>query len=226
MTESGCSPVALAEHVTTSGTEDSSTWPCTGPPRGSPAGTEGPPADRVKPRFHPGEEIPPRQKTERPARLPQGPGHLESAVSHGCGLENQCLAQMYFEAELWCALRSKQNELLETGHAAPLHLPSKFSISVFATSKVVQLPTQRESRTVVSKDNEHLVGVLRARLAQGATHKTVSLPRLKTGVGKQAWRAPMVSHRSAFQAQAAATRHIWHGDGRLGPAGRVESSSP
>lgn len=188
-------------------------------------GWQDPPAAKLKAQFHPGEEAP-RQKTECSARLPRGARHLESAASHCCGLENQCLAQLHFKVELWCALGAKESELLKKGHTVPLHLPSEFSVSVFATSKVMQLPVQQESRMVVSKDHEHLVGVLRPRLAQGATHKAVSLPWLKTCVGKQAWRAPTVSHRSALQAQAAATLHTWHGDGRLGPAGCVESSSP
>lgn len=90
----------------------------------------------------------------------------------------------------------------------------------------MKLPAQQEGRTVVSKDDGHLVEVLRARLAQEASHQAVSLPRLKTRVGKRAQRAPTASHRSALRAQAAATLHRWHGDGRLGPAGCVESSSP
>lgn len=185
-----------------------------------------PPAAKLKARFHPGKEIP-EQKTECSARLPREARHLESAALHCCGLENQHLAQLHFKVELWRALWAKESELLETGHTVPLNLPSKFSVSGFVSKKkVTQLPTQQEGRTVVFKDDKYIVGVLRAHLAQGAIHKAVSLPQLKTHVRKQAWRAPTVSHRSALQAQAAATLHIWHGDGRLGPAGCVESSSP
>lgn len=38
VTKKGCGPAALAEHITTSGIEGSSSQPCTGPPRWSPAG--------------------------------------------------------------------------------------------------------------------------------------------------------------------------------------------
>lgn len=86
-----------------------------------------------------------------------------------------------------------------TGHTAPLHSLSKFSVSVFSISKVIHLPTQQKGRMVVFKDDEPLVEVLRACLAQGAPHKAVCcLPQLKT-VGKQPQRAPTVSHRSALQ---------------------------
>lgn len=167
VTERGCSPAISAERVTTSGTEDSSAQTCVGQPD--------PPAAKLKAQFRPGEEIP-TQKTECSARLPRGARHLESAASHCCGLENRRLAQLHFKVELWRALGARENELLKTGHTVPLHLPSKFSLSVFATSKVIPLPTQRESRAVVSKDDEHLVGLPRAHLAQGAAQKAVSLP--------------------------------------------------
>lgn len=68
-----------------------------------------------------------------------------------------------------------------TGHTAPLHSLSKFSVSVFSISKVIHLPTQQKGRMVVFKDDEPLVEVLRACLAQGAPHKAVCcLPQLKT----------------------------------------------
>lgn len=38
-----------------------------------------------------------------------------------------------FEVELWFALGAKESELLKTGHAVPLYLPSKCIVSGSAT---------------------------------------------------------------------------------------------
>lgn len=87
----------------------------------------------------------------------------------------------------------------------------------------MQLPTQQESRLVVSKDDEHLAGVLRAQGGhpQGCFPTTAEDMHGEAGTESTDSTLP-----SALQAQTAATLHIWHSDGRLGPAGCVESSSP
>lgn len=221
VTERGCIPATLAGHVPLNRTEDSSAQPGTGPLCQSPAGVARPASSQVKDTIS-GEEIP-EQKTEYSARPLRGARHLKSAAWHCCRLENQCLTQLHFEVELWCALGSKDSELLYRPHRAPsTHCQNLVSL-FFSTSKVVHLPTQQKGRMVVFKapcwGAESLSGT-------GSPTQGCLLPTTAEDV----WGSSYMEHRQRLteapcKARFAVALHIWHGSGRLGPAGCVESSS-